>query len=318
MATVIIEKSNRKQTLPSFLAGVLPPSLYLELESLVKRGVVIEEIRLRADRRVYVSSGGTNFPLGYIFERSMIEDVVQSLCDGSMYAHAESIRNGYLTVDGGVRVGIVGRACVENGKIVGVYDVSGLCIRIPNDVKVTGAQVRELLKDPSIGAGVLVYSPPGEGKTTLLRAVSLAMASGSDALRVAVVDQRGELGAFLSETDACIDVLSGYPKAEGIEIAARSMNAQLIVCDEIGGEAEVKAMIAAQNCGVPLLASAHAANIDGLLRRTGIAAMHRAAIFGAYVGIRRIKGEREYRYTVTRYEEADERFKNSWCFDNCR
>ncbi len=295
--------------LPASLFGVLPPSLYFELESLASAGVPIDEIRLRGGRRAYVTSGGRNLPLDCIVEHRQIEEIVENVCDGSMYAHADTIRKGYVTLDGGVRIGMVGRASVENGRIIGVYDISGLCVRIPSAVFGVGRRVLELLRDSALEGGVLVYSPPGEGKTTLLRAVSASLASGSAAKRVVVVDSRGELGAFLRGAELSLDVLSGYPKPEGIEIAARSMNAQLIVCDEIGDEAEVRAMIAAQNCGVPLLASAHASSIDGLLRRTGIAALHKAAVFGAYVGIRRNEREREYTYSVTRYGEADERFK---------
>ncbi|MBE6577520.1 MAG: hypothetical protein E7653_05225 [Ruminococcaceae bacterium] len=317
MATVIVEKQKRPSGALTALLGVLPPSIYLELESLSARGVAVEELRLRGGKRAYVTSRGKNIPLGITVEQWQIDDIVENVCDGSMYAHADTIRKGYVTLDGGIRVGMVGRASVENGRVIGVYDISGLCIRLPHPVSGVGGPVCRLLRDSSLDGGVLVYSPPGEGKTTLLRAVTAALASGDGAFRVSVVDGRGELGAFLGGSELCTDVLSGYPKAEGIEIAARSMNAQLIVCDEIGDEAEVRAIIAAQNCGVPLLASAHASSIEGLLRRTGIAALHRAAVFGAYVGIKRRGAERDYVYSVTRYEEADERFKSSRGLDSC-
>ncbi len=318
MATVIKERQKRGAVAPTSLLGVLPPRLYIELERLAARGVTVEELRLRGGRRAYVTSKGRNIALDVTVEQWQIDDIVENVCDGSMYAHADTIRNGYVTLDGGIRVGMVGRASVENGKVIGVYDISGLCIRVPSAVSGVGGSVCKLLRDGALDGGVLVYSAPGEGKTTLLRSVTAALGSGESALRVAVVDSRGELGAFLVGEELCVDVLSGYPKAQGIEIAARSMNAQLIVCDEIGDEAEVRAIIAAQNCGVPLLASAHASSLEGLLRRTGIAALHRAAVFGAYVGIKRSGFERDYIYSVTKYGEADECFKNSGGFDNSR
>ena len=102
-----------------------------------------------------------------------------------------------------------------------------------------------------------------------------------------------------------MDVLTGYPRPRGIEIATRTMNAQLIVCDELGDAAEAEAIVAAQNCGVPFVASAHGDSVAGLLRRTGILRLHRAGVFGAYVGIRRPPWGGEFSYTVTEWEEAN-------------
>ena len=311
MATVISDRRGSERALPSVLVGVLPAALYFEVECLVGRGAAIEEIRLRTGRRAFVSSAGRNVPLDYVLDKKDMESIVDGICEGSVYAHADTISCGYLTLEGGVRVGIVGRATVERGKIIGVYDVSALCIRIPHRMRGVGGRIAELIRDGELDGGVLIFSPPGEGKTTLLRSLVRSLSSGSDARRVAVVDERGELGAFLEGEGLCVDVLSGYPKAIGIEIAARSMSAQLIICDEIGSDAEVGAIIAAQNCGVPLVASAHADSICGLLRRTGIRALHRAAVFGAYVGIRREAHGRDFEYLVVSREEADEFVEDS-------
>ena len=318
MATVITSKKRATETLPKSVFTLLPPSLRIELEAAVRRGVTVDEIRIRADRRAYVTSKGKNIALDCVLDGRTVEEMVENICDGSLYAHADTIRKGYITLNGGVRVGLVGRAVLERGEVVGVYDINGLCIRIPSPIYGVGRCVCELFEHEDFYGGVLVYSPPGEGKTTLLRSVSAALASGESARRVVVVDTRGELGDFLLGERFSLDVLSGYPKALGIEIAARSMNAQLIVCDEIGDEAEVRAIIGAQNCGVPLLATAHARDICGLLRRTGIAALHRAAVFGAYVGIKRQSTEREFLYSVTKYREADELFKNCGGYNNSR
>ena len=157
----------------------------------------------------------------------------------------------------------------------------------------------DLIRRSDKNRGVLVFSPPGQGKTTLLREVSATLSTGADALRVVVIDSRGELGIFLDDERMSVDVLTGDPRALGIEIAARTMNAQLVVCDEIGGVREAEAIIAAQNCGVPLLATAHANSLEGLLRRTPMRMLHEAGVFGAYVGIQRRAGMRDYAYTVT-------------------
>ena len=112
-----------------------------------------------------------------------------------------------------------------------------------------------------------------------------------------------------------MDLLTGYPRGLGIEIATRTMNAQLIVCDEIGQTEEVEAMLASQNCGVPFVASAHADSVVGLLRRTGIRQLHEARVFRFYVGIRRKPEGGEFLYTITEWEEAEHDRQAAWCND---
>ena len=310
MATVITPKKHSYAELPKVLFELLPPALYSELCAMASRDVPIDELRLRVGRCASVTSGGGNLPLSYNITRNEMDEIVDAMCESSLYAHADTINCGYITLSGGIRVGIVGRAAISDGSVIGVYDVSSLCFRLPRRTRRVGAPVCRLLRQYEGERGVLVYSPPGHGKTTLLRSVASSMASGEGAWRVLVIDTRGELGFALDEPSLSIDVLSGYPKSVGIEIAARSMNAQLIICDEIGDVSEAEAIIGAQNCGVPLLATAHASSIEGLLLRSGIRKLHEACVFGSYVGIRRRGNERDYTYTISTHGEADSYFKN--------
>ncbi len=310
MATVITPRKHCVSELPEVLFRLLPPPLYAELCSLSAKEIPIDELRVRVGRVASVTSGGGNIPLNYRISREELDEMVDTMCDSSRYAHADTINCGYLTLSDGIRVGIVGRAALSGGKVIGVYDVSSLCFRLPRRTRRVGAPVCKLLREYDGERGVLVYSPPGHGKTTLLRSVATSMASGENAWRVLVIDTRGELGFSLDDAELCIDVLSGYPKALGIEIAARSMNAQLIICDEIGDLQEAEAIISAQNCGVPLLATAHASSIEGLLLRSGIRRLHDAHVFGSYVGIRRRGNEKDYTYKISSHGEADSYFKN--------
>jgi stage III sporulation protein AA len=189
--------------------------------------------------------------------------------------------------------------------VAGVYDVSALNIRLPTHIKSVGEPICKLIRAMRERKGVLIYSPPGVGKTTLLRSVAYKMASGISPWRVSIIDTRGELALSFDGSGATVDLLTGYPKSVGIEIAARTMNPELMVCDEIGDAEEARAIIGAQNCGVPLLASAHGADLGGLLRRTGIRELHIAGVFGAYVGIERVRNESEYRYKINTAREAD-------------
>ena len=298
MATIINSRTVSEQRLPKIFFEIFPPELYSALCSLTSNRVPVDEVRLRRGRIATVTSGGKNINLGCVLTGAQIEAIFECICENSLYAHVETIRQGYVTLDGGIRVGISGRASVDGGELLGVYDVSALCFRLPRKVLRVGAPVCRLLRKYT-PAGVLVYSPPAHGKTTLLKSVITSMASGADAWRVLVIDSRGELGQALDEPSLCVDVLYGYPRPLGIEIAARSMNAQLIVCDEIGTVEEARAIIAAQNCGVPLLATAHGASYDGLLRRTAIKMLDEAYVFGAYVGIERRGNAVDYIYNVT-------------------
>ena len=315
MATVINQRKGETRKLPKKLYDVFPPELLILLERVFSE-MPVDEIRLRTDRRVWVTSGGKNILLDLVLGRAQIDSIVDVLCDGSLYAHADTVRRGYIRMDDGIRVGVVGRAAVENDGIIGVYDVSALCFRLPRKIYGVGAPVCALVRELGTEGGVLVYSRPGQGKTTLLRSVCHELASGSEPMRIAVVDTRGELGFSLEGGELCVDVLTDYPRHTGLEIAARTMNAQLAVCDEIGGEEEVDAIIGILNCGVPLLATAHAANVRMLLRRDGFARLHRARVFGAYVGISRQGNDRDYTYVVNSWEEADEYFKDSGSVDD--
>lgn len=309
--TTIGHNAKDRQRLPEVFRDIFPMELTEAVEREMRRGVAVDEIRVRTGRQVWLTSGSRNIPLSVTVSRAEVNDMVDLLCDGSLYAHADTVNRGYITVNGAVRVGIVGRASVEGDRIIGIWDVSSLCFRLPRKIYRVGAPVCRLLRAFGGECGVLVYSPPGEGKTTLLRSVCRMMSSGEDPWRIAVVDTRGELGLCLDGGALSADVLTGYPRSAGIEIATRTMNAQLVVCDEIGDTGEARAILGAQNCGVPLLASAHASDVGMLLRRQGLSELHRSRVFGAYVGIRRREGKSDYEYTVTSWEDANEYVKNS-------
>ncbi len=230
----------------------------------VKReGECLSELRLRAGRAASLTlfSEGKcrNVPLPLALDESEVRAVFSHACGGSLYAFEESIKEGFLTVSHGVRVGVGGTAVVQGGTVQSLASVSSLVFRVPHDVpSAADALLASFRARPR---GMLLYAPPGMGKTTMLRAFAGGISRGDGALRAAVIDTRGELSAF--PCDALADVLSGYPKAQGAEIAVRTLSPEVLVMDEIGAK-EVSALSSLSAFGVPLVASAHAKTAEEL------------------------------------------------------
>lgn len=280
--------------LPSVLLELLSADVIDEVQPHADK---LEEIRLRAGRYVSLTVRGENISIEKIYKRHQLEELLVRMCKGSLYSYAEDIRHGFVTLEGGVRVGVIGKASTESGHVTGVSEISSLSIRIPHKMQVNCDALCSMIADGRRD-GMLIYSPPGEGKTTLLRAIARRLGGIRYGLRVAVVDTRAELEYDLSDRELLIDVLSGYPIDEGIEIAARTMNAQVIICDEIGSLREAAGVISAHGCGVPLVASAHGSSKEQLLCRPGIRALDRAGVFGKYVQIKR-DGRGGFEYDVS-------------------
>ena len=289
--------------LPAWLTEVLADAL---------RGQqgAVEEIRLRAGRQASVTVGGRNVMCGVALSGADLSALLTSMCGGSLYAYSQTIHQGYVSLPNGIRVGVVGRAVCEEGRVIGVCEISGLCIRLPHRHGSVGREICRLFRclnsERTAPRGILIYAPPGEGKTTLLRGIiaGLAGKDGGIPLRTVVVDTRGELGFETDGEGLCLDILRGYPRGRGVEIATRTLSAQVIVCDEIGDTEEALTLISSHHGGVPLIASAHGGSPEELLRRTGIRLLHEAYLFGAYVGIRR-NGRGDFEYRITPRDDAD-------------
>lgn len=290
-----IHQSTPRLGLPPILEARLPRQV---CDAVCRCGApCIEEIRLHANRVATVTSRNQSYPTPIKLSAEQMHAILVTLCGGSLYAYRESICQGYLALGGGVRVGVCGSAALENGSIIGVNDVSGLIIRVPHHIPVDATPLLERLMKRGGTQGLLIYAPPGVGKTTLLRAVAREASSPRRGLRTVAVDTREELVYGLDSPDLLLDVLLGYPREVGISIAVRTLGAQLIVCDEIGGDADADAILSAASCGVPLVASAHADSLSALLARPFLQRLHRAAVFGCYVGLRRDGGQISYQFT---------------------
>ena len=249
-----------------------------------------QEIRLRRGGPLSVTSGAESYTLdcngrisplrtALMCSRQDIDECVARLCNGSYHSQQDNISKGFISAGGGIRAGVCGEA--DSVERLSVSTVTSVSLRISRYIFGAGQPVVNYIKQNG-PAGLLLFSRPGAGKTTMLRDAAAALSAGrglDGALRVSVVDERREL--YVQGMDGgLLDVLFGYPKAQGIEIAARTLNAQIVVCDEISaGESE--AICDAQNCGVPLIASAHASSGEELVRRPWIKRLLQSGIFSA-------------------------------------
>ncbi|MBQ6263786.1 MAG: hypothetical protein IJK58_09765 [Clostridia bacterium] len=243
------------------------------------------EIRLRVGGPFTVTVDGNEFRTGAVCSSDDVEYVIRSLTGNSLYSHAETIREGYICSAGGIRAGICGKAVTRDGRIDTVTSVSSLNVRIPHRVPGASERVFKLISKLSPPFGVLIYSKPGVGKTTLLRELIPLLSTGDGARRLSVVDTRFELAAGLDCGDLLADFLSGYPREKGIEIATRTLSPELIVCDEISSRSDAEAILTAASSGVSVIASCHGTTLSEIKRKQPVASLIFAGAFDLFVGL---------------------------------
>ncbi|MBQ4574774.1 MAG: Flp pilus assembly complex ATPase component TadA [Clostridia bacterium] len=275
------------------------PGRLAEAVAAVGETCTVNEIRIREGSALCVTCEGENRLLSPVVTPDEIAYTVDRLCGSSVHAHEDTIREGYISVEGGYRVGVCGMAVHKDGEVSAVRGIKSLNIRIPRDIYGVGGRLLERIRHSRFRLSVLIYSRPGIGKTTLLKDLALTL-SKEYMKRVAIIDTRRE---FRIAEDAGVDLLVGYPKGKGIEIALRTMNPEYIICDEIGNAEEAEAILSVQNAGVPFIASAHAGSAVELWHKPNIRRLLEAGIFDLCVGITRKQGASQYSFAFTEIDE---------------
>ena len=247
----------------------------------------INEVRLRCFGPVSLVVKGKNIALDAVIGREEIKDTFKRVCGGAVFAHRDDVCRGFVTLPGGIRVGIGGYAKYESGAVVGVGEISSIVFRIPSG---ECSFANELYKEwLSSGGGMLICSAAGEGKTTAIRALAKLVGSGDSARRVVVVDERCEF----NHTDyphAHVDILRGYKRSLGVDIAIRTMSAEVLIVDEISSREDANAMLASLGAGVTVIATVHAGGVCDAMRRDYVRELILGGLFKSVCIIKRKRG----------------------------
>jgi len=271
----------------------------------------LQEIRLRAclplsilvdNREYFVDRQGQIVDIPEEAARPLpeeLENLLGHLCKYSIYAFADEIRQGFLTVQGGHRVGLAGQVILDGeGRIKNMKYIRYLNIRIAHQIRGAADALMPCLYEDGQVMSTLLISPPGGGKTTMLRDIIRQVSDGTvygRGINVSVVDERSEIaGSYLgvSQNDVGIrtDVLDGCPKVEGMMRLIRSMAPRVLAVDEVGSLADAQALQMAGGCGCKLLATIHGGSMEEVRRKDYMRYIMEQGLFERYVMLDRRQG----------------------------
>lgn len=221
-----------------------------------------EEIRFRRDREIFFLESNREIPTDVIADKPLLEAFLDKITKSSLYTYLDNIREGYITIEGGHRVGLAGTAVYSENTLSYLRDISSVNIRVSHEIKGVADSLFSILTQNKCLSDTLIISPPGCGKTTLLRDLTRLISDTIPKSKVVVIDERSELGAtHLGEAQNDLgkrtDILNGYSKKDGIERAIRSLSPTTIITDEIGTPEDEDSILKAKQAGITVIATIH-------------------------------------------------------------
>ena len=315
------------------IVNSLSLNLREKIKKLPKSNLNIEEIRLRSQKPLILNANNKdyfynekendlalNMDNPYIVTREDIEQTFQIICKYSIHTFMDDITKGFITLRGGHRVGIVGKAIVESGQVKNIKHISSLNIRISREIIGCSDKILDhIISSNNQVNNTLIISPPQCGKTTLVRDIVRNLSNGNKkygfrGMKVALIDERNEIGGSylgVPQMDVGIrtDIIETCPKDIGIMMLLRSMSPNIIVTDEIGNEREVKALYTALNGGVSLITTVHGYSIEDIQGRKELSRLLDKELFKKVIILSARKGPG----TVEKIYDLEEK---RWYFAN--
>lgn len=288
-----MNEERKQQQIYQILAGSIRK--ILERESLDFSR--LQEIRLRVGKPLLVICENTERILPgedgapYLVTKEEIRETMDYISRYSLYAYETELRQGFLTIEGGHRIGVSGKVIVEGNKIKNMQYISSVNIRAAHEVIGCADPVMRYITKNGEVCHTLIISPPCCGKTTLIRDMIRQISDGNAYVKgctVGVVDERSELGGCylgIAQNDIGMrtDILDCCPKAEGMILLIRSMAPRVLAIDEIGGEEEIRALEYAMHCGCKLIASVHGSDLEEISERPGVKELIEQRRFERYI-----------------------------------
>jgi len=259
----------------------------------------VYELRLRCGSPLTATISGRSFFVGsqgvtnnpseaIVVTRADLETIIHKASDYSLYTVNEQLKHGFITIRGGVRIGICGEIVAEKGEISTIKNIQSLNIRVPHQVRGCSYQILPYVFGQDAPLKTLIISPPGMGKTTMLRDLAWQVCDKYHLPNVLILDERGEIAANWQgenqlDVGAFTDVISGGTKSYGFENGIRSMRPDVIITDELATRDDVDMVRQACRSGVCVFASVHAKNIEDIRLKPIFRELIEDQVFDRYV-----------------------------------
>ena len=266
-----------------------PDNIRVVLENEINNNLVIEEIRIRNSKPIILKLNNSEKIINYIVQTEDVLNILQSICENSIYSYQNQICEGFITIKGGHRIGITGSAVIENNQVKNLNYISNLNFRIARQIiGCSNNIIKEIInKEENTIYNTLIVSPPGAGKTTLLRDIIRNLSNGTEEItgkNIGVVDERGEIAAMykgIPQNDLGIrtDIIENIKKSVGMKMLIRSMAPEIIVADEIGSKEDVQEINYAVCSGIKGIFTAHGNSLEDLKLNPAIAELIEKNIF---------------------------------------
>jgi stage III sporulation protein AA len=259
----------------------------------------IEEIRVRVNRPLEISASGIAHFLSYTVRSEDADQLLNKISHFSIYALEEELKRGYITIEGGHRVGLAGKVILEEGRVKAIRNISSFNIRIAKEkIGIANPLITDIYSESWLHT--MIIGPPQTGKTTLLRDIARIISSGDEngkfqASKVGIVDERSEIAGCVAGVPQMtfgprLDVMDACPKAEGMMMMIRSMSPEVLIVDEIGRSEDASAIMEAVNAGIKLIMTTHGESLDEIKKRPILKTILNEQIFQRFIVLSRSHG----------------------------